>query len=104
MNQPKNASPIFKDKKSRMILIALISALLFMIIFSFWQSEKFDQEIALKSQFIEEKGLKKLIQTIEIEAVKESMKRNQGVITKCIKELKISSSAFYRILDKVKLA
>ena len=56
MNQPKNASPIFKDKKSRMILIALVSALLFMIIFSFWQSEKFDQEIALKTQFIEEKN------------------------------------------------
>ena len=56
MNQPKNASPIFKDKKSKMILIALVSALLFMIIFSFWQSEKFDQEIALKTQFIEEKN------------------------------------------------
>jgi DNA-binding NtrC family response regulator len=47
------------------------------------------------------KGLKSFISSIEKEAVKESMKRNNGKITSCIKELKISSSAFYRILQEI---
>ena len=45
-------------------------------------------------------GLKSFISYIEKEAVRESMKRNNGKITSCIKELKISSSAFYRILQE----
>lgn len=44
-------------------------------------------------------GLRSYINQLERKAVEESMKRNSGKITACIKELKISSSAFYRILQ-----
>lgn len=44
-------------------------------------------------------GLRSYINYMEKKAVEESMKRNSGKITACIKELKISSSAFYRILQ-----
>ncbi|MFA5583406.1 MAG: sigma-54 dependent transcriptional regulator [Bacteriovoracaceae bacterium] len=46
-------------------------------------------------------GLKEYIHQIERMAVIESMKRNNGKVTNCIKELKISASAFYRILKEV---
>ncbi len=49
--------------------------------------------------FVLKHGLRTLITRIEKQAVEESMKRNNGKITACIKELKISSSAFYRILQ-----
>ena len=48
-------------------------------------------------------GLKSYISQLEKRAVEESMKRNNGKITACIKELKISSSAFYRILQEHQL-
>ncbi|HLW56782.1 MAG TPA: hypothetical protein VKY27_05320, partial [Bacteriovoracaceae bacterium] len=48
-----------------------------------------------------EKGLKDYISQIERLAVKESMKRHNGKVTNCIKELKLSASAFYRILKEV---
>lgn len=48
-------------------------------------------------------GLKSFITQLEKRAVEESMKRNKGKITACIKELKISSSAFYRILQEHQL-
>lgn len=48
-------------------------------------------------------GLKSYISMIEKKAVEEAMKRNNGKITACIKDLKISSSAFYRILQENKL-
>lgn len=48
-------------------------------------------------------GLKSYISMIEKKAVEEAMKRNNGKITSCIKDLKISSSAFYRILQENKL-
>ncbi len=50
--------------------------------------------------YVKEHGLRSLISQIEKRAVEESMKRNKGKITTCIKELKISSSAFYRILQE----
>jgi DNA-binding NtrC family response regulator len=46
-------------------------------------------------------GLKSYISLIEKKAVNESMKRNNGRVTSCIKELQISSSAFYRILNEM---
>jgi len=46
-------------------------------------------------------GLKDYISQIERLAVKESMKRHNGKVTNCIKELKLSASAFYRILKEV---
>ena len=48
-------------------------------------------------------GLKSYIAQLERRAVEEAMKRNKGKITACIKELKISSSAFYRILQENQL-
>lgn len=53
--------------------------------------------------FVKEHGLRNFISQIEKRAVEESLKRNNGKITACIKELKISSSAFYRILQENKL-
>lgn len=50
-----------------------------------------------------EHGLRSYISQIEKKAVEEAMMRNQGKITACIKDLKISSSAFYRILQENKL-
>lgn len=48
-------------------------------------------------------GLKSYISQLEKKAVEEAMKRNNGKITACIKDLKISSSAFYRILQENRL-
>lgn len=48
-------------------------------------------------------GLRSYISQIEKMAAEEALKRNQGKITACIKDLKISSSAFYRILQENKL-
>lgn len=50
--------------------------------------------------YVKSHGLKPLISNLEKRAVEESLKRNNGKITACIKELKISSSAFYRILKE----
>lgn len=44
-------------------------------------------------------GLKSYISQLERQAVEEAMKKNNGKITACIKDLKISTSAFYRILQ-----
>jgi DNA-binding NtrC family response regulator len=44
-------------------------------------------------------GLKAYIGRLERRAVEEALKRNNGKITASIKDLKISSSAFYRILQ-----
>lgn len=54
-------------------------------------------------EHVREFGLKSYISQLEKRAVEESMKRNNGKITACIKELKISSSAFYRILQEHQL-
>jgi len=61
------------------------------------------QKEATNSGDILNLGLKKYISEIEKKAVEESMIRNNGKITACIKELKISSSAFYRILQEHRL-
>jgi DNA-binding NtrC family response regulator len=54
-------------------------------------------------EFVKENGLRAYINEIERKAVASSLKRNNGKITACIKELKISSSAFYRILQENQL-
>lgn len=48
-------------------------------------------------------GLKSYISQLEKKAVEEALRRNNGKITACIKDLKISSSAFYRILQENQL-
>jgi len=55
-------------------------------------------------EYIYQNGLRKFIGDLEKELAQETLKRNQGKITSCIKELKISSSAFYRILQEHKLS
>lgn len=52
--------------------------------------------------FIAENGLKEYVKTLELHVVKETLKNNNGKIAKTIKDLKISSSAFYRIYEKIK--
>ena len=54
-------------------------------------------------EYVQTHGLRALISNLEKKAVEVSMKKNQGKITACIKELKISSSAFYRILQEHQL-
>lgn len=54
-------------------------------------------------EYVQNHGLRSFISNLEKRAVEESMKRNKGKITACIKELKISSSAFYRILQEHQL-
>ncbi|MBY0518671.1 MAG: sigma 54-interacting transcriptional regulator [Bacteriovoracaceae bacterium] len=51
-------------------------------------------------KFIETNGLRQYFQLIEKEVTKDALKKHDGKITSCIKELKISSSAFYRILQE----
>lgn len=53
--------------------------------------------------FVFEHGLKSYISLIERKAAEEAIKRNQGKITACIKDLKISTSAFYRIMQEHQL-
>jgi DNA-binding NtrC family response regulator len=52
--------------------------------------------------FIQENGLKSFIKRIEKEVIKEVLESNSGKVTHAIKDLKISSSAFYRIFDDLK--
>lgn len=59
--------------------------------------------IEIWEEHVFQHGLKSYISMIEKKAVEESLKRNNGKITACIKDLKISSSAFYRILQENKL-
>jgi DNA-binding NtrC family response regulator len=54
-------------------------------------------------EYVQTHGLRSFIASIEKRSVEESMKRNKGKITACIRELKISSSAFYRILQEHQL-
>lgn len=54
-------------------------------------------------EYVIEHGLRSLISQLEKKSVEESMKRNKGKVTACIKELKISTSAFYRILQENQL-
>jgi DNA-binding NtrC family response regulator len=51
-------------------------------------------------EYVRQHGLRGYFQYIEKELAQEALARHQGKITLCIKELKISSSAFYRILQE----
>lgn len=55
------------------------------------------------AEHVFEFGLKSYINQLEKKAVEEALKRNNGKITASIKDLKISSSAFYRILQENQL-
>jgi DNA-binding NtrC family response regulator len=53
--------------------------------------------------FVQNFGLRAYIAELEKKAVEDSLKKNQGKITACIKDLKISSSAIYRIIQEHQL-
>ncbi len=53
--------------------------------------------------YVFQHGLNSYIAQIEKKAVEEALRRNQGKITACIRDLRISSSAFYRILQENQL-
>lgn len=55
-----------------------------------------------QKDYIAENGLRAFIKELEKQVVKETMAKYQGKITYAIKELKVSTSAFYRIFDDIK--
>ena len=60
-----------------------------------------DDEI---KNYIYQNGLRQFIGDLEKEMAQDTLKKHQGKITSCIKDLRISSSAFYRILQEHKLS
>ncbi len=50
-------------------------------------------------RYVAENGLRAYFQEVERQLAQEALERHQGKITSCIRELRISSSAFYRILQ-----
>ncbi len=54
--------------------------------------------------YIYQHGLRQFIGELEKEMAQETLLKHQGKITSCIKDLRISSSAFYRILQEHKLS
>lgn len=56
MEQPENSKSIFRDKKTKRIILALGTAVALLFISLVWQSARFEQQVALKTQFIEEKN------------------------------------------------
>ncbi len=54
--------------------------------------------------YIYQHGLRQFIGDLEKEMATDTLKKHQGKITSCIKDLRISSSAFYRILQEHKLS
>lgn len=54
--------------------------------------------------YIKINGLREFIKKIEEESLRSALENNNGKITKTIKELKISASAFYRIFDKLNIS
>lgn len=55
-----------------------------------------------QKDFIANHGLRSFIKNIEQQTISETLNKHQGKITHAIKELRISSSAFYRIFDTIK--
>lgn len=86
----------FSQEETGIISLEIVMKLISLIT----ENIEFSQD--LLSQ-IQTEGLNVVIDQIEKMAVEESLKRNNGKITACIKELKISSSAFYRIIQKHQL-
>lgn len=56
---------------------------------------------AQQRDFIQQNGLRAFITSIEKEAVRMSLDHNQGKVSKTIKDLQISASAFYRINEQL---
>lgn len=61
------------------------------------ESESFALISNAQKAFIAEKGLKEYVKILEQEILREALEKNNGKIAQTIKDLGISSSAFYRI-------
>ena len=74
------------------------------VIFGIRTSEPSSNGYLTESQieFIQAYGLRDFISKVEQECLRQAMELNKGKITHAIKDLKISASAFYRILDQSK--
>lgn len=57
-----------------------------------------------QQDFISQNGLRAFIRKIEEESIKSALERNNGKITQTIKDLGISSSAFYRIFENLEIS
>lgn len=55
-----------------------------------------------QKNYIANNGLRPFIKELEKQVIRETISKYQGKITYAIKELKISTSAFYRIFDSIK--
>ena len=54
--------------------------------------------------YVYQYGIRQFVGDLEKEMAQDTLKKHQGKITSCIKDLKISSSAFYRILQEHRLS
>lgn len=65
------------------------------------QSELKEWLTSSQKDFISEYGFRSFIKRIEKEIIQDVLDRHKGKVTHAIKELKISSSAFYRIFEDI---
>ena len=56
MDQPENSKSIFRERKTKRIIISLATIVVLLFISLVWQGARFEQQVALKTQFIEEKN------------------------------------------------
>ncbi len=60
-----------------------------------------DSEFTNFEKIVLNQGFTRAFSDLELRIVRNSMERNQGKVNKCLQELKISSSKFYRIKNKL---
>ena len=56
MEQPENSKSIFRDRKTKRIIYVLGTTVFMLVVLLLWQGARFEQQVALKTQFIEEKN------------------------------------------------
>jgi hypothetical protein len=56
MEQPENSKSLFRDKRIKRIVLALGGLVVLLLTLLLWQSNRFEEQVALKTQFIEEKN------------------------------------------------
>lgn len=56
MEQPENSKSIFRDKKTKRLVLVLSLSVFGLLLLLLWQNSRFDEQVALKTQFIEEKN------------------------------------------------
>ena len=56
MNQPLNSKGIFSDKKTKKLVIGLLALIALLIISIVWQNVEYENQMALKMEYIEQKN------------------------------------------------